>query len=168
MKTTTLLLLAIVSIPVSTAVFAEETKTTTTTTALAEKKNEVGISSRDGITMSGKDVLVTRNGVTETLTREMELANGVRVMVDGTVVARDGGKLTLGPSQLLNFDGQIVKLPVEAPVTTVIVKTPATDEASQKAAAAQKAAEDAAKAESARRGKESTDKHIKAGEGVQK
>jgi len=57
--------------------------------------NEVGISSRDGITMSGNDVIVTRNGISEKLTKELELTNGTRVKPTAPFITSDGGKLAL-------------------------------------------------------------------------
>ncbi len=85
------------------------------------KKDDVGISSRDGISISGVDVLVTRNGRTEKLTKEMVLDNGFRVRLDGTVVAKDGGVVTLRPTQTLTFDGRFVTYPI---VESVAPKTP--------------------------------------------
>src|SRR5688500_7871964 len=52
---------------------------------------EVGVSSRDGITISGTDVMVTRNGRTETLEAELSLSGGVRIAPDGTITF-PGGK----------------------------------------------------------------------------
>jgi hypothetical protein len=45
----------------------------------------VGVAASDGITISGLDVLVTRNGLTEKLRHELTLADGTRVQPDGTV-----------------------------------------------------------------------------------
>ena len=74
----------------------------------------VGISARDGISFAAPDVLVTRNGVTETLKKEMQLANGTRVMPDGAVHLPDKGKITLRPNQVLTFDGKLIDAPAAA------------------------------------------------------
>jgi len=77
----------------------------------AEKK-DVGISSRDGITVSGTDVFITRNGVTDKVTSDVKLSNGVVAKPDGTVVMGDGRKITLRVDQVLGFDGVIQNAPV--------------------------------------------------------
>lgn len=72
----------------------------------------VGISSRDGITYSVPDVLVTRNGVSQRLTREMRLANGTRVFPDGTVILAGGNRVTFRPEQVLGFSGMFEEAPI--------------------------------------------------------
>ncbi|MEI9892733.1 MAG: DUF6799 domain-containing protein [Chthoniobacter sp.] len=73
-----------------------------------------GVSSRDGISISGTDVFITRNGATEKVTSEIRLSNGIVVRQDGTVVMSDGKKITLRSDQVLSLDGVLR----EAPVTT--------------------------------------------------
>jgi len=93
---------------------------------LAPKINpnaEVGVSSRDGISVSGADVLVTRNGRTEKLMKEIVLSNGFRVRPDGTVMVKEGGVMTLRPSQVLTFEGELIDPPV---VESVAPKKPLT------------------------------------------
>jgi len=70
----------------------------------ATGNNVVGISSRDGITVSGADALITRNGVTERVTKQFQLSSGVLVNPDGTFT-KDGKSLTLRENQILGFDG---------------------------------------------------------------
>jgi hypothetical protein len=83
------------------------------TNAPAESaKTAVGIASRDGISLSGTDVLVTRNGISEKLTKPMTLSGGVKVKPDGTMVGTDGSEVMLRPEQLLTFEGQLVNIPV--------------------------------------------------------
>jgi hypothetical protein len=88
-------------------------------------KGDVGISSRDGITISGSDTFVTRNGVTEKNSRQMHLSNGALVNPDGTVVMKDGSKITLRENQILGFDGVIH----EAPIRTENSAAPAPESA---------------------------------------
>jgi hypothetical protein len=77
------------------------------------EKTDVGISSRDGIRVSGTDVFITRNGVTDKVTSDVKLANGVVAKPDGTVVMGDGRKITLRVDQLLGFDGVIHEAPAD-------------------------------------------------------
>jgi hypothetical protein len=174
---------------------AQAPSTTTTVVTPAQPvppvSTEVGVSSRDGITVSGTSVLVTRNGVTETLTKELELPNGVRVLPDGTILTRDGGKVSLRPSQVLSFEGKFINSPVlesvapagtstttttttstaapviTAPDTTVTRPMPPTTVV-ERAAVTPQAAADAAQIEARRRAEAMSNAPIKAGEGVQK
>ncbi|HEX8311797.1 MAG TPA: DUF6799 domain-containing protein [Chthoniobacteraceae bacterium] len=115
---------------------------TTTTAATTEVRtgsakptgDDVGISARDGITLSGTAVLVTRNGVSETLQKEIALENGTRVAPDGKVTPQGGGTFTLRPTQILMFDGRLVNASggsgttgaTTAPATTTAISTTAT------------------------------------------
>jgi len=65
----------------------------------------VGISSQDGITVSGADTLITRNGVTEKITKPFQLAGGVVVKPDGSFTTKDRKSLILRENQILGFDG---------------------------------------------------------------
>src|SRR5687768_12157412 len=108
MKTFTFTLAAIGAGLLTTHSFAQAPSTTIELTGKqvpAATSAEVGVSSRDGITISGASVLVTRNGATETLNKELEFSNGLRVFPDGTILTRDGGKLSLRPTQVLTFEG---------------------------------------------------------------
>jgi hypothetical protein len=149
-----------------------QTSTTTTTAATTEVStdavkptgDDVGISARDGITLSGTAVLVTRNGVSETLQKEIVLDNGTRVAPNGTITPNEGGGFSLRPTQILMFDGRLINAPVgsgtpastpaattstavSAPVTATSTTAPATTTTttSQQSGAA------AADAEAARR-----------------
>jgi len=89
----------------------------------------LGVSSRDGITISGGDVLVTRNGRIEKLMKEVVLPNGLIVKPDGTVTNKDGGVATLRPTQVLSFEGIFTEAPViesTAPKATPVIVMPAT------------------------------------------
>jgi hypothetical protein len=75
------------------------------------KSRESGVSARDGITVSGADVFITRNGVTSKVTQEIRLSNGALVRPDGTVV-HNGNKITLRADQVLGLDGVLHEAPV--------------------------------------------------------
>jgi len=75
-------------------------------------KHDVGISSRDGITVSATDVFITRNGVTDKITADRKLPNGVIAKPDGTVVLADGQHITLRVDQVLDLDGVLHNAPV--------------------------------------------------------
>ena len=75
-------------------------------------KQEIGLSSADGITLSGSDALVTRNGISERLSQELRLSDGTRVQPNGIVTRPDGPELTLRASQVLNFDGTLRSAPL--------------------------------------------------------
>lgn len=72
---------------------------------------EVGISARDGISVSGADVFITRNGVMEKVTSELRLANDVVVQPDGTIIS-NGNKITIRANQVLGLDGVLRDAPV--------------------------------------------------------
>ena len=135
---------------------------TTTTAATTEVRidaakptgDDVGISSRDGITLSGTAVLVTRNGVSEPLQKEIALDNGTRVAPDGTVTPQGAGSFTLRPTQILMFDGRLVNATVgstgatttapaataaPAPATTTTTTTVGTEQTGTAAAEAEAA-----------------------------
>ncbi|HEV7868933.1 MAG TPA: DUF6799 domain-containing protein [Chthoniobacteraceae bacterium] len=93
---------------------ATPTQPTTTSPAADPAVGDVGLSARDGITMSGADAFITRNGVTEKLAKEVVLDGGVRVQPNGTVTMKDKTKITLRANQLLTLDGRLVEAPVNA------------------------------------------------------
>jgi hypothetical protein len=71
----------------------------------ATKDPVVGISSHDGISVSGADTLITRNGVTEKVSKQFQLSGGIVVKPDGSFVGKDGKSLILRENQVLGFDG---------------------------------------------------------------
>lgn len=87
------------------------TTTTNTTPAATAKDSVVGLSARDGITMSDAGAMVTRNGVTQKMADEVKLEGGVRVLPDGTMIGTDGTRAMLRPQQILTFDGKLMSLP---------------------------------------------------------
>jgi len=76
----------------------------------------VGISARDGIHVSGSEAFITRNGVSEKLTREMVLLNGLSVAPDGTVAMPNGDHMALRADQNITFSGTIETTQPAAPV----------------------------------------------------
>jgi hypothetical protein len=68
---------------------------------------EVAVSAQEGISFSGNQAVVTRNGVSQKLKSELRLGNGARVQPDGTVIYSDGTTTTLKGSQILTFDGVV-------------------------------------------------------------
>ena len=83
-------------------------------TVLKKQGEEVGIAANDGISISGADALITRNGVSEKLTKEMRLANGTRVKPNGRVTNPDGAEFSLKTDQVLTFDGVVRDIPPRA------------------------------------------------------
>jgi hypothetical protein len=73
---------------------------------------ESGVSARDGITVSGGDVFITRNGATEKITSDLRLSNGIIVHPDGTVLMGNGRKITLRAEQVLDLRGVLHEAPV--------------------------------------------------------
>ncbi|HET6406872.1 MAG TPA: DUF6799 domain-containing protein [Chthoniobacteraceae bacterium] len=80
-------------------------------TADAETVNNARVvsnsSARDGFTRANADTLLTRNGVTEKVTREVVLRNGLRVAPDGTAMLPNGTKVVLRANQILTLDGAV-------------------------------------------------------------
>ena len=78
---------------------------------MKKQGEEVGIAADDGISVSGGVALVTRNGVSERLAKELKLANGTRVQPNGSVTMPDGTQITLKAQQVLSFDGLVRQIP---------------------------------------------------------
>jgi hypothetical protein len=87
---------------------------------------EVGRSAVDGITISGKQAFVTRNGKTDELMDELVLDDGTRVFPDGTIRTAGGKMITLNQDQVLRFNGKIAVAPIKEAVKSspVIVAPP--------------------------------------------
>lgn len=69
-------------------------------------------SARDGFTRYNTDTLLTRNGVTEKVKREVVLRNGLRVSPDGTAILPDGTKTMIRDNQILTLEGAIEDTPI--------------------------------------------------------
>jgi hypothetical protein len=76
-------------------------------------KRAIGLGSRDGITISGTDVLITRNGVTDKVTTDLRMPNGALVRPDGRVTLANGHHIILRPDQLLDLNGKLREVPVQ-------------------------------------------------------
>jgi hypothetical protein len=71
----------------------------------AGAKPDVGLSGRDGITGSGSNAFITRNGITQQVTSDLRLESGIRVQPNGTITLANGTRVNLKPGQRLSFDG---------------------------------------------------------------
>ena len=63
------------------------------------------VTTTDGITFSGTEAVLTRNGVSQRLTKEMRLRNGAIVEPNGLVTLPNRAPLTIRADQVLGFDG---------------------------------------------------------------
>lgn len=101
---------------VLTATFAWSSAAFCQVTADAEMVNRARITARssvrDGFTRYDGDTLLTRKGVTEKVTREVVVPNGLRVSPDGSAVLPDGTKTMLRNNQILTFDGVVEYTPL--------------------------------------------------------
>lgn len=70
-------------------------------------RTQVGASIRDGFTLRGTELIMTRNGVTTKVDRDWVLSGGVRVHANGNITMRDGSTTSLRPNQILTFEGEI-------------------------------------------------------------
>lgn len=117
------------AVSVATSVAAADLETTpvTRSPAAAGDGVAVGIARRDGVTVSGSEAFVTRNGVTEKLVKELRLPSGVIVRPDGSVVLSNHAETSLQADQLLTFDGHILNIPndpnVNPPLPSVTAQT---------------------------------------------
>lgn len=106
---------------IATGVAQNATETAKTNAANAPISS-VGASARDGFTIAGTELYVTRNGVTEKLLKEVTMPTGLRVGPDGSIVLPDGTKTSLRANQILTFDGQLQDAAITpagvAPITT--------------------------------------------------
>ncbi len=75
-------------------------------------KSAVGLSARDGISVSGTELFLTRNGVTEKVTADVRLPNGIVAKPDGTVILNNGNRITLRSDQVLDLNGVLRDVPV--------------------------------------------------------
>ena len=74
---------------------------------------QIGLSRHDGVTVSADGAVVTRNGATEKLTKDLLLPSGVTVRPDGIVIMADKTEVPLRTTQILTLEGKIVPLPVD-------------------------------------------------------
>jgi hypothetical protein len=116
----TLALTSIVAVGLITAAMAD---TPEQINALNATRTQVGATARDGFTLRGTELILTRDGVTTKVDRDWVLSGGVRVHANGNITMADGSTTSLRPNQILTFDGEIedVVLTPEglAPLSTV-------------------------------------------------
>lgn len=82
-------------------------QTAADTNAANATRTQTGASVRDGFTLRGAEVVLTRNGVTAKVERDLILPNGLRVLANGSVIMRDGSSTALRPNQLLTLEGTL-------------------------------------------------------------
>lgn len=83
---------------------------------------DAGKSSRDGITISGAEMFITRNGVTEKVNADVSLPNGVTAQPNGTLILANGNRFTMRPNQILGLDGILRDAPAgSAPMSPALV-----------------------------------------------
>jgi len=86
-------------------------------------RTQPGASARDGFTLRGAEVVMTRHGVTTKVEREFVLTNGMHVLANGNITSPGGGSTALRPNQLLTFEGAIQEVALTpegvAPVSSV-------------------------------------------------
>ncbi len=91
-------------------------KPITANPAAAGNGVQVGVAKRDGVTVSGDEAFVTRNGATEKLTKELALPSGVIVKPNGMMILPDRTEAPLRASQILTFDGKVFDIPPDPSV----------------------------------------------------
>ncbi len=70
-------------------------------------RTQLNGTARDGFTLRGAELVMTRHGVTAKVDRAYVLQDGTRVQANGNIVMRDGSTTSLRPNQILLFDGEI-------------------------------------------------------------
>ena len=101
---------------------------------------------------------MTRNGVTELVTKELVLKNGIRVVPGGTIFTPGGEKLTLRPTQILTFDGKLIDTTAKPVTSTTTTTTTTSDAATSKTGEASAEAISAAEAERRRKATQDSDR----------
>jgi hypothetical protein len=93
----------------STIIALSSTSAQTTSGAAAANSNRpaIGASARDGFTLRGAEVVMTRDGVTAKVERSLAFSNGLKVSASGNITMPDGSSTALRPNQLLTFDGNL-------------------------------------------------------------
>ena len=70
-------------------------------------------------------MLITRNGNSEKLTKELAFPSGATIRPDGTLTGVDGSTMMLRPGQIVSLDGKISAPPVVEAVTPApVVQVP--------------------------------------------
>lgn len=66
---------------------------------------------KDHFLMKGGKMIAMVGGKAITMTKEMVIDNGAKILVDGTVMAKDGTKRILKEGQMLFTDGKVLVVP---------------------------------------------------------
>ncbi|OUJ76124.1 DUF6799 domain-containing protein [Hymenobacter crusticola] len=73
-----------------------------------------GATMKDGVTMKEGKVLVTQQGLTNTLTQEMTLTNGTKISPAGSVTMANGSSATLQEGDMLSLSGRLTTAAMKA------------------------------------------------------
>lgn len=99
----------------------------------ASGATDVGVARRDGITVSGGEAYVTRNGVTKKVVKDLKLPSGVIIQPNGGILFATGAHASLQADQLLTLDGRIIDIPSSPNVNPAPVAPAASQTATQRA-----------------------------------
>lgn len=66
---------------------------------------------KEHLILKGGVMMVVRNGKTTPMAAETSLEDGSRVMMDGTVMKKDGTSVKIGETEMILMDGKIMKIP---------------------------------------------------------
>jgi hypothetical protein len=69
--------------------------------------------SHDHMVMKGGKVWVIKDGKTTAMDKDMDMPNGNKVMMDGTVMMKDGSKMTMKEGDHMNMNGDMMKMPAK-------------------------------------------------------
>jgi len=100
----TLAFTSLIAVGLITAAVAETPEQINTANAT---RTQPGATARDGFTLRGTELVMTRDGVTTKVNRNWALSNGARVHANGNITMADGSTTSLRPNQILTFAGDI-------------------------------------------------------------
>ena len=100
----TLALTSLVAVGLITAAVAETPEQINKENAT---RTQLGASARDGFTLRGTELIMTRDGVSTKVNREWALSGGARVHANGNITLADGSTTSLRANQILTFAGDI-------------------------------------------------------------
>jgi hypothetical protein len=73
-----------------------------------------GATMKDGVTIKEGKVLVTQQGLTNSLTQEMTLTNGTKISPTGAVTMANGSTVTLQEGDMLSLSGRLTTAAMKA------------------------------------------------------
>ncbi|HSI12644.1 MAG TPA: DUF6799 domain-containing protein [Chthoniobacter sp.] len=100
----TLALTSLVAVGLITAAVAETPEQINKANAT---RTQLGASARDGFTLRGTELIMTRDGVSTKVNRDWALSGGARVHANGNITLADGSTTSLRANQILTFAGDI-------------------------------------------------------------